>query len=38
VIVNIEGGAGAARAQINFGSAGVKVLDLSIAKLERVGR
>jgi DNA helicase-2/ATP-dependent DNA helicase PcrA len=38
VIVNIEGGAGAARAQINFGSAGMKVLDLSVAKLERVGR
>lgn len=38
VIVNIEGGAGAARAQINFGAAGMKVLDLSIAKLERVGR
>jgi DNA helicase II / ATP-dependent DNA helicase PcrA len=38
VIVNIEGGAGAARAQINFGSAGMKVLDLSVAKLERVAR
>lgn len=38
VIVNIEGGAGAARAQINFGAAGMKVLDLSIAKLERLGR
>ncbi|TXF96338.1 UvrD-helicase domain-containing protein [Massilia arenae] len=38
VIVNIEGGAGAARAQINFGSAGMKVLDLSIAKLEKIGR
>ncbi|QJD99315.1 UvrD-helicase domain-containing protein [Massilia forsythiae] len=37
VIVNIEGGAGSARAQINFGAAGMKVLDLSIAKLERVG-
>ncbi|MDN4060803.1 UvrD-helicase domain-containing protein [Massilia sp. YIM B02769] len=36
VIVNIEGGAGAARAQINFGPAGIKVLDLSVAKLERV--
>jgi DNA helicase-2/ATP-dependent DNA helicase PcrA len=36
VIVNIEGGAGAARAQINFGAAGMKVLDLSVAKLERV--
>jgi DNA helicase-2/ATP-dependent DNA helicase PcrA len=38
VIVNIEGGAGSARAQINFGAAGMKVLDLSVAKLERVGR
>jgi DNA helicase-2/ATP-dependent DNA helicase PcrA len=38
VIVNIEGGAGAARAQINFGAAGMKVLDLSVAKLERVAR
>jgi DNA helicase-2/ATP-dependent DNA helicase PcrA len=38
VIVNIEGGAGAARAQINFGAAGMKVLDLSVAKLERIGR
>jgi DNA helicase-2/ATP-dependent DNA helicase PcrA len=38
VIVNIEGGAGAARAQINFGAAGMKVLDLSVAKLEKLGR
>jgi len=38
VIVNIEGGAGAARAQINFGAAGMKMLDLSVAKLERVAR
>jgi DNA helicase-2/ATP-dependent DNA helicase PcrA len=38
VIVNIEGGAGAARAQINFGAAGMKVLDLSVAKLERLSR
>jgi len=38
VIVNIEGSAGNARAQINFGAAGMKVLDLSVAKLERVGR
>jgi DNA helicase-2/ATP-dependent DNA helicase PcrA len=38
VIVNIEGGAGSARAQINFGAAGMKLLDLSVAKLERVGR
>nr|WP_314540685.1 UvrD-helicase domain-containing protein [uncultured Massilia sp.] len=38
VIVNIEGGGTNARAQINFGAAGMKVLDLSVAKLERVGR
>jgi DNA helicase-2/ATP-dependent DNA helicase PcrA len=38
VIVNIEGGAGNARAQINFGAAGMKVLDLSVAKLERLAR
>lgn len=38
VIVNIEGSGGNARAQINFGRAGMKVLDLSVAKLERVGR
>ncbi|HAT30085.1 MAG TPA: DNA helicase II [Janthinobacterium sp.] len=38
VIVNIEGGGGNARAQINFGQHGMKVLDLSIAKLERLGR
>jgi DNA helicase-2/ATP-dependent DNA helicase PcrA len=36
VIVNIEGSGSNARAQINFGSAGMKVLDLSIAKLERL--
>jgi DNA helicase-2/ATP-dependent DNA helicase PcrA len=36
VIVNIEGSGGNARAQINFGRNGVKVLDLSVAKLERV--
>ena len=35
VIVNIEGGGGNARAHINFGKAGMKLLDLSIAKLER---
>jgi DNA helicase-2/ATP-dependent DNA helicase PcrA len=35
VIVNIEGSGGNARAQINFGRAGMKVLDLSVAKLER---
>jgi DNA helicase-2/ATP-dependent DNA helicase PcrA len=38
VIVNIEGGGGNARAQINFGRAGMKVLDLSVAKLERLAR
>jgi DNA helicase II / ATP-dependent DNA helicase PcrA len=38
VIVNIEGSGGNARAQINFGRTGMKVLDLSVAKLERVGR
>ena len=36
VIVNLEGGGGNARAQINFGRHGMKVLDLSVAKLERV--
>jgi DNA helicase-2/ATP-dependent DNA helicase PcrA len=36
VIVNIEGSGNNARAQINFGSAGMKVLDLSIAKLEKI--
>ncbi|MBP1207150.1 DNA helicase-2/ATP-dependent DNA helicase PcrA [Duganella sp. 1411] len=36
VIVNIEGSGTNARAQINFGSSGMKVLDLSIAKLERI--
>jgi DNA helicase-2/ATP-dependent DNA helicase PcrA len=38
VIVNIEGSGSNARAQINFGSHGMKVLDLSIAKLDRLGR
>lgn len=38
VIVNIEGSGNNARAQINFGSHGMKVLDLSIAKLDRLGR
>ncbi len=36
VIVNIEGGGTNARAQINFGRFGMKLLDLSIAKLEKV--
>jgi DNA helicase-2/ATP-dependent DNA helicase PcrA len=35
VIVNLEGGGNNARAQINFGQHGMKMLDLSIAKLER---
>jgi DNA helicase-2/ATP-dependent DNA helicase PcrA len=38
VIVNIEGGAGSPRALINFGGAGMKMLDLSVAKLEKVAR
>ena len=38
VIVNLEGGDTNLRAQINFGKAGIKVLDLSVAKLERVAR
>jgi DNA helicase II / ATP-dependent DNA helicase PcrA len=39
VIVNLEGGGGggSARAQINFGRHGMKVLDLGVAKLERLG-
>jgi len=36
VIVNIEGGGGNSRAHINFGRHGMKLLDLSIAKLEKV--
>ncbi|MGB9991479.1 UvrD-helicase domain-containing protein [Massilia sp. SM-13] len=36
VIVNIEGSGSNCRAQINFGSFGMKVLDLSVAKLERL--
>ncbi len=36
VIVNIEGGGGNARAHINFGRHGMKLLDLGIAKLEKV--
>ncbi len=38
VIVNIEGSGATGRAQINFGHAGMKVLDLSVAKLDRLGR
>jgi DNA helicase-2/ATP-dependent DNA helicase PcrA len=37
VIVNIEGGGSNSRAQINFGRHGMKLLDLSVAKLEKVG-
>jgi DNA helicase-2/ATP-dependent DNA helicase PcrA len=36
VIVNIEGGCGNARAHINFGPHGMKLLDLGIAKLEKM--
>jgi DNA helicase-2/ATP-dependent DNA helicase PcrA len=36
VIVNIEGGGSNTRAHINFGRHGMKLLDLSIAKLEKV--
>ncbi|HZX25897.1 MAG TPA: 3'-5' exonuclease, partial [Telluria sp.] len=36
VIVNLEGSGTNARAQINFGKAGMKMLDLSVAKLERI--
>jgi DNA helicase-2/ATP-dependent DNA helicase PcrA len=36
VIVNIEGSGGNARAHINFGRHGMKLLDLSIAKLEKL--
>lgn len=36
VIVNIEGSGTQARANINFGRNGMKLLDLGIAKLERV--
>ncbi|MBS0308317.1 MAG: UvrD-helicase domain-containing protein [Proteobacteria bacterium] len=37
VIVDIEGSGGNARAHINFGRHGMKLLDLGIAKLEKVG-
>lgn len=37
VIVNIEGGGGNTRAHINFGKFGMKLLDLSVAKLEKMG-
>jgi DNA helicase II / ATP-dependent DNA helicase PcrA len=37
VIVNLEGSGTNTRAHINFGRHGMKLLDLTIAKLERVG-
>ena len=36
VIINIEGSGNNARAHINFGSFGMKLLDLSIAKLDKL--
>jgi DNA helicase-2/ATP-dependent DNA helicase PcrA len=36
VIVNIEGSGTQARAQFNFGRNGMKLLDLGIAKLDRL--
>jgi DNA helicase-2/ATP-dependent DNA helicase PcrA len=36
VIVNIEGSGAQARASINFGKNGMKLLDLGVAKLDRV--
>lgn len=36
VIVSVEGDGGSVRAHINFGKFGMKLLDLSIAKLEKV--
>jgi len=36
VIVNIEGSGSQARANINFGRSGMKLLDLGVAKLEKV--
>ncbi|MDB5727875.1 MAG: helicase [Noviherbaspirillum sp.] len=36
VIVNIEGGGANMRANINFGRHGMKLLDLSVAKLEKI--
>jgi DNA helicase-2/ATP-dependent DNA helicase PcrA len=38
VIVNLEGSGVNCRAHINFGRAGMKLLDLNVAKLERVAR
>lgn len=37
VIVSIEGSGGNARAHINFGRHGMKLLDLSVAKLDKLG-
>jgi DNA helicase-2/ATP-dependent DNA helicase PcrA len=36
VIVNIEGSGSNARAHINFGQFGMKLLDLNVAKLEKL--
>ena len=36
VIVNIEGSGSSARAHINFGQFGMKLLDLSVAKLDKI--
>ena len=36
VIVNIEGSGSSARAHINFGRHGMKLLDLNVAKLDRI--
>ena len=38
VIVNIEGSGTQARANINFGRQGMKLLDLGIAKLEKIAQ
>ncbi|TFW06554.1 DNA helicase II [Oxalobacteraceae bacterium OM1] len=38
VIVNIEGSGTNSRAHINFGKSGMKLLDLNVAKLEKVAR
>ena len=36
VIVNIEGSGTQARASINFGKSGMKLLDLGVAKLAKI--
>ncbi|HJV52533.1 MAG TPA: DNA helicase II, partial [Noviherbaspirillum sp.] len=38
VIVNLEGSGSNLRAHINFGKSGMKLLDLNIAKLEKVAQ